>query len=906
MNPSDPSPAQELHLHVLDYLQVLKNRLGMILLTLVLVLLVVGVITYLQDQLFQGHVRGEIRKDENRSGVQSGVDHLVLDMRYLETQFRIIESDQALRRVANNQTLKLVEVWDDVTNLDEAVAKLKRNLTVSNDRRSYMVEIKYLDTDPERAAAIANAIGEAYEEARREFEGDKGLTGLEEIRKQIRQQEQEVNGLGVALQDKARELGIIDTGALTGDDRPSGRGFSGPVTSAGYRAFETLQAYEVHKDETDRMRVEIQQLAGKEDDELISLALGLNLPDQRFAAYQSQKIEAERSLDQFRGEGLGRKHPTMVSLEQSIERFEAELLKAAREYRDTLQQRMEALEAQLVVLEEKRDEALQTRERERLRLFSYEEVKGEHDTAQMVLAQLRIEAATMATQTEREKRFFNVTDAAIPNRVAVKPNVTINLALGGMVGLVFGLGLAFFLEYMNTSVKSIADVERYLRVPVLAVIPKDVGLLHKQSGLSPDAEAYRILRTNIEFNRKSALSNAITVVSGGAGEGKSTTLANLAYVCAQGGYNTLIIDGDLRRPKMHTFFDINNAVGLTNYLTTDLALEDVVLKTPVENLYFLPSGILPADATGILNSRRMSELIADVKGRFDLVLIDSPPILGVSDASVLASEVDLTLVVVQHRKLPRNMLMRVKQAVENVGGNLVGVVLNNVDVKSDNQYQYYTSYYTYYSPANTRVRQAESRPPAAIEIPAERAAAPIWAGGGSEDVVTPVVLGRTGQHSVGGGATGTSWSGGAEREQGIGGVDAEGAADVAGARAGGSPGWVDPAGVFGGSPGTGTQLAGGELAGGEVKQDDIGAWWEMGLEEGRTEAAQGRAVAGWSQRVDGEGGALEGGLESPHAAQEGGYRAPSPFTVEGLLDGGSEGRHEGAAPSWPLRGGGDA
>ena len=111
----------------------------------------------------------------------------------------------------------------------------------------------------------------------------------------------------------------------------------------------------------------------------------------------------------------------------------------------------------------------------------------------------------------------------------------------------------------------------------------------------------------------------------------------------------------------------------------------------------------------------MSELIQDVKQRFDLVLVDSPPILGVSDASVLASEVDLTMFVVQHRKLPRNMLMRVKQAVENVGGNIIGVVLNNVDVRSDSRYQYYTSYYTYYAPA-----ESQSSP-----LPAASSATPI-------------------------------------------------------------------------------------------------------------------------------------------------------------------------------------
>jgi capsular exopolysaccharide synthesis family protein len=285
----------------------------------------------------------------------------------------------------------------------------------------------------------------------------------------------------------------------------------------------------------------------------------------------------------------------------------------------------------------------------------------------------------------------------------VSPNVRLNLVLGAAVGLIFGVCIAFFLEYLDTSVKSLEDVERYLQVPVLAVIPKDVGVLHKQSGMSPDAEAYRILRTNIEFNRKNPEDNSITVVSGGAGEGKSTTLVNLAYICAQGGYTTLMIDGDLRRPRLHTFFDINNSVGLTNYLTTELMLEDVILQTPVDNLYFMPSGILPSDAAGILNSRRMSELIQDVKQRFDLVLVDSPPILGVSDASVLASEVDLTMIVVQHRKLPRNMLIRVKQAVENVGGHVIGVVLNNVDVRSDSQYQYYTSYYTYYAPSEAQI-----------------------------------------------------------------------------------------------------------------------------------------------------------------------------------------------------------
>ena len=391
--------------------------------------------------------------------------------------------------------------------------------------------------------------------------------------------------------------------------------------------------------------------------------------------------------------------------------------------RATLQAQLDLATNRLKSVEVMKDETREEAIKRGLDAQDYVDAKREFETDQDLLQTMKLKQMGETISRKIPGESVEVHDEPVISNSPVSPNVTLNLVLGAVVGLIFGVGIAFFLEYLDTSVKTLEDVERYLQVPVLAVIPKDVGILHKQSGMSPDAEAYRILRTNIEFNRKNPEDNAITVVSGGAGEGKSTTLVNLAYICAQGGYTTLMIDADLRRPRLHTFFDINNSVGLTNYLTTELMLEDVILQTPVDNLYFMPSGILPADAAGILNSRRMSELIQDVKQRFDLVLVDSPPILGVSDASVLASEVDLTMLVVQHRKLPRNMLLRVKQAVENVGGNVIGVVLNNVDVRSDSQYQYYTSYYTYYAPAEASSAPQQSASPAAPARPQETATA---------------------------------------------------------------------------------------------------------------------------------------------------------------------------------------
>jgi capsular exopolysaccharide synthesis family protein len=448
-----------------------------------------------------------------------------------------------------------------------------------------------------------------------------------------------------------------------------------------------------------------------------------------FPEYQTEMAQ----LRSASASGFGRRHPKIVALTISTQTKWTQMEAAVESYKTNLQVQLDNAKEMVDKAKSNADVKTTDAVTERGKQSEYGAAKYNYESQQLLLNTMREHNMRINVDMAVPKKPIEVLQEAKPDVNPSKPNVMLLLSIGAGLGLVLGLLLAFFLEYLDTSVKSLDDVERYLGVPVLAVIPKDVGVLHKQSGLSPDAEAYRILRTNIEFNRRSADANAITIVSGGAGEGKSTTLVNLAYICAQGGYNTLMIDGDLRRPKLHTFFDINNSVGLTNYLTTALMLEDVILQTPIENLYFMPSGILPADAAGILNSRRMSELIADVKNRFDLVLIDSPPILGVSDASVLASEVDLTIIVIQHRKLPRNMLLRVKQAIENVGGNLLGVVLNNVDVRSDSQYQYYTSYYTYYSPTNVETK-SKPRPSAQGGSPAMRpAAAPAGKGAEKDD-----------------------------------------------------------------------------------------------------------------------------------------------------------------------------
>src|SRR4029077_19017255 len=272
------------------------------------------------------------------------------------------------------------------------------------------------------------------------------------------------------------------------------------------------------------------------------------------------------------------------------------------------------------------------------------------------------------------------------------------IALGIIIGLVVGVGLAFFIEYLDTSVKTIDDVERSLQSPVLGVIPQNVGLVLEEGLDSPHAEAYRVLRTNILFSRKDEKLNTIAVVSAGAGEGKSTTVFNLASVFAQSRQRTLIVDSDLRRPTLHKMMRVTNSLGLTNYLLKQNSLEEVIQTTNLPTLDFMASGKLPSSSMGVLSSTQMRNLISELKQRYDFVFFDSPPIMGVSDASILASEVDLTLQVIQYRRYPQPMNIRAKQMIEKVGGNLLGIVLNNINMSQDESYYYYSGYYhEYYS-----------------------------------------------------------------------------------------------------------------------------------------------------------------------------------------------------------------
>ncbi len=304
----------------------------------------------------------------------------------------------------------------------------------------------------------------------------------------------------------------------------------------------------------------------------------------------------------------------------------------------------------------------------------------------------------------------------------IRPNKKLNLILGFFTGIALGIGLAFFQEYLDSSVRSLEDVRGYLKLFPLGMVPfVQFNLAQKNGGAKTEeeiavnkmrssrnfwlandsdiplyvAEAYRIIRTNLAFGSIDSTLKILQVTSAVKGEGKTTTAANLAVSLALAGAKILIIDADMRRPALHRILDLEGVEeGLSDALTHEKSWESLVVPTSTPNLFFMSAGTIPPNPAELLSSRRMKALIEDLTQHFDRVIIDSPPVISVADAAVIASRVDGTIFVSRAGFVPRHLCMQAKSAIESVNGRIVGCVLNSVH--SAHQPYYYHQYYHEY------------------------------------------------------------------------------------------------------------------------------------------------------------------------------------------------------------------
>ncbi len=306
-----------------------------------------------------------------------------------------------------------------------------------------------------------------------------------------------------------------------------------------------------------------------------------------------------------------------------------------------------------------------------------------------------------------------VVKPAVPPQTPIRPRTTTNVLLAAVVGAMIAAGAAFLIEYLDDTIKSPDDVARVSGLSTLGAIArlKDAGaqrqLIAWMSSKAPESEAYRTLRTNIQFSSVDRPIRTLVVTSSGPSEGKSTTAANLAIVMAQTGQKVVLVDADLRRPVLHKTFGVPNNVGITTALLAgdDVDLQSYLQPTEIDNLMILTSGPIPPNPSELLGSQRMKNVIDRLAQAADIVIFDTPPVLVVTDAAVLSRQTDGVLLIADAGGTREPALAHAVEELRKTGANILGVALNRLDSRSRGYYYYY--YYYYYTD-ETGVRRRRS------------------------------------------------------------------------------------------------------------------------------------------------------------------------------------------------------
>jgi polysaccharide biosynthesis transport protein len=682
------NPHGDEQLHFLDYWRVIKVHKFVVLTVLLLVIGSAGVYTALAPREYDSTAKINVGSDRPDVSIY-GRESSQIDQITFNTQFEVIQSKEVLYPVI--EQLKLKQRWAKKGNSEEiskdlAYLMMRARLRLNVVRGTTLIAITARSIDREEAAELANAVSRAYEKYRLDEKYRETNRGLEKIEQEYKIKEEEVKQARDTVEELRKALGIVDPGGL--ERGGSRREEQERLFRLGDELLKTKGEFRLQKSRVETLeKLPVDKLAYTLD---ALLDHGNPSLTEAIIALRS----AEQKLSELRSGALGPNHPEVKSAEgaflqarKNLEQkasgmFEAEKLKL-KGYED----RVSEIETEVKRLQKVETESQTTK------YVPFLKARDQLELAEKVAKEVYERWQKEKIERGLPTTPITVTDIAEPSLLPARPKVALNMALSVVVGLVLGVAIAFFLEYLDTSIHKIEDLEKYLHLPVLGIVPRDVKPLIQMVDAAPFAEYYRVLRANIEFSRKDAAANAITFCSAGASEGKSTTLVNTAYIYAQHGQTVLVVDSDIRRPSLHRVFGVENDVGLTDLVLKGMPIEKVVRATHIPNLFFIPSGSHQPDALGLLAMEKMKELIAQFKQWYNVVFFDSPPVLGISDATILAREVDLAVLVIQAHRFPRQFVIRAQDTLNKAGVRLIGAVLNQVKAQENDYYSYNYEYY---------------------------------------------------------------------------------------------------------------------------------------------------------------------------------------------------------------------
>lgn len=721
-----------------DYLRVLRKHRWTIATVFAVIFVSVIIFTYTATPIYRSTTRLIIEKDDPKVvSIQEvmSVDSSGLD--YYQTQYKIIESRSVAREVIKRLKLRESEEFvpkpkdtlidniqltlSDAIAYVESLLKMEKPPKVIDDtresedeapivtgfikrikvtpiRNSRLVDIGFETKDPELSAKIANTLARAYIDLNLETKLRATQEAVVWLNSRIEEERKKVDQAERALLKYKLDHNIITDF------------FSKDVETITAQKLATLNSMVIEA-EAKRMEAETrhkQAVSLKSTPEMLDSIPEVMNNDlvQKIKAMEVELFKRKSELSKR----YGANHPQIIGIQNELNTLEARKAQEVERVTNSLNNAFKVAQAR----EQSLKKSLGDQKGESFSLnakaVNYTALKREAEsTKEMYDIVVKRFKETSMTENIRTGN-IRVVDAAEVQKFPVSPKKTQNVLLGLIVGLFLGIGLAFFLEYLDNTIKTPDDIKERLKLPYLGPVPviaamngnpgnpelnPEEGLVTISSPKSTASESYRGIRTSLLFSAADNAPRIILVTSSAPSEGKTITSANLAVTMAQAGNRVLLLDCDMRRPKMHRVFNIPRDRGISNILVGNCTVDEAIIHTTIPGIDIVVSGPVPPNPSEMLGSQRMTKLLADVRDRYDRIIIDSPPLTAVTDAVILSRCVDGVLLVIRAAETHREIIKNAIGLLNNANAHTLGAVLNGVQMGRDSYY-YYQYYYYYY------------------------------------------------------------------------------------------------------------------------------------------------------------------------------------------------------------------
>jgi capsular exopolysaccharide synthesis family protein len=688
---------EEREIHLRDYLRVLLKRKYTVLTFFIIVFVVVFIGAMSATPVFQATTKVLIEKVELYNVSALSPYLMPYDPDFYNTQMELIKSTSVARRVVKNLSLeeKYASYFpehkkgiQENKKRAEALADIIRSGIIVNPvKNTKIVDISYMSTNPEFAALIANSVAQAYIEEMLEMRMSFSRHSIEWMTKKAEEEKSRLEDAERGLQSYMKSHDIItlqDRIALTPEK----------LTALNTQLIEA----EAKRKELELLYNQVTRVSQKDAETIPAVASDLTLQSLR-----SQTIQAEQDLKEL-SKKYGQKHPSMIKAREDLkilqERKQLEIKRIiasikneydlARAKENTLRGAFSSSKKEAINLNEK--------------FIQYGILAREVETNKQLYDALMKGVKEQSVTGELQTLRIWVVEQAKKPGSPVRPRKALNILLGIIVGLFGGGGLAFFFEYLDNTIKSPDEIERRFGLSVLGVVPlleTREGNIEQTVVKDPQnviAENYKTIRTAVLLSSADKPPQNILITSMGPEEGKTVTSTNLAITIAQSEYSVLLVDGDLRKPRVHKIFGIENSKGLSTYLAGASSVVNIC-NGPIPNLKILPSGPLPPNPSELLASQKMEQLMNALNEKFHIIIWDSPPLMTVTDSFILSKILDGTIIVTRAGKTTYEIVRRGLKGLEarregDRGAHVLGVIINALDLKKSDYY--YHKYYNYY------------------------------------------------------------------------------------------------------------------------------------------------------------------------------------------------------------------